>query len=116
MEPFGTWLLKELTKQSMSQADLARASGITTAHMSRIISGERNAGKDALAKIAYALRLPPETVFIAAGIYKPTYTKDDEKDPTLLEWIKIFKDADDETRERLIDSARYFASRGAQRQ
>jgi len=52
----------------MSQADLARASSITTAQMSRIISGERNAGKTTLTKIASALKLPPDLVFEKAGV------------------------------------------------
>ena len=55
----------------MSQADLSRATKITTAHMSRIISGERNPGKDALSAISYALRLPPDLVFEKAGLLPP---------------------------------------------
>lgn len=55
----------------MSQSDLARATGITTAQMSRIISGERNAGKETILNIAHALKLPPETVFRAAGLLPP---------------------------------------------
>lgn len=71
MENFGMWLLKELEKRNMSQSDLARACSITTAQISRIISGTRSAGKDSLTAIAHALRLPPDLVFEKAGILPP---------------------------------------------
>lgn len=71
MDKFGTWLLKELEKRDMSQSDLARACSITTAQMSRIISGERNAGKDTLTNIAHALKLPPDFIFEKAGVLPP---------------------------------------------
>ncbi len=71
MNKFGSWLLKEIESRDMSQSDLARACEITTAQMSRIISGERNAGKETIAKIARAFKLPPETVFRAAGLLPP---------------------------------------------
>lgn len=71
MNNFGSWLLQELKTRDISQADLARASNITSAHMSRIISGERNPGKEALASIAHALRLPADLVFEKAGLLPP---------------------------------------------
>jgi len=71
MENFGMWLLKELEERNMSQSDLARACSITTAQISRIISGTRSAGKDSLTAIAHALRLPPDLVFEKAGVLPP---------------------------------------------
>lgn len=65
---FVDWLLDELNKRSMSQADLARMSSITPAQISRIISGQRKPGEEALSSIARAFKLPPETVFRAAGL------------------------------------------------
>lgn len=64
---FTDWLLKQLRKENWSQADLARASGLTTAAISKYVSG-RIPDKDALREIARAFKLPPETVFRAAGI------------------------------------------------
>lgn len=55
----------------MSQSDLSRASNVTTAQISRIISGQRNPGKDTLTAFARALKLPPELVFEKAGILPP---------------------------------------------
>lgn len=71
MKSFGQWLLEELEKRDMNQSDLARASNITTAQISRIISGRRGVGEQALTAIAHALRLPPDMVFEKAGILPP---------------------------------------------
>lgn len=71
METFGAWLQEELNKRKMSQADLSRASGLTTAAVAYLINGRRNAGEDACSKLAHALKLPPETVFRAAGLLPP---------------------------------------------
>lgn len=71
MNKFGKWLAEELEKRKMSQSDLSRASNITTAQISRIITGQRNAGEQALIAVAHALRLPPEFVFEKAGILPP---------------------------------------------
>ncbi|PKN91074.1 MAG: hypothetical protein CVU44_20885 [Chloroflexi bacterium HGW-Chloroflexi-6] len=80
MDNFGSWILEELEKRKMTQADLARATDITTAQMSRIVSGQRNAGKDTLTAIARALHLPPHLVFEKAGVLPP----EKEKDP----WVE----------------------------
>jgi transcriptional regulator with XRE-family HTH domain len=71
MEKFGLWLLEELDQRNMSQADLARACDITTAQISRIVSGERNAGTKSLTNIAQALKLPVDFVFEQAGLLPP---------------------------------------------
>ena len=52
----------------MSQADLARACKVTTAQISRIVSGDRGGGKKTLIAIAQAFHLPPELVFEKAGL------------------------------------------------
>lgn len=71
MKNFGQWLTEELEKRDMNQSDLARASNITTAQISRIISGRRGVGEQALTAIAHALRLPPDLVFEKAGVLPP---------------------------------------------
>jgi transcriptional regulator with XRE-family HTH domain len=67
---FNDWLLDKLQKIDWSQADLARASGLTTASISKYVGG-RIPDESALKKIAKAFNLPPETVFRAAGILPP---------------------------------------------
>jgi transcriptional regulator with XRE-family HTH domain len=81
---FSTWLQNELDKREWSQSDLARYSGINRQVISTYINRQRTKPDgEMLTAIARALKLPPETVFAAAGIMKQTYTKEDEKDPTL---------------------------------
>jgi transcriptional regulator with XRE-family HTH domain len=68
---FSDWLNAELIRRDMSQADLARDSGLTTAAISRFMSGSRNASAEACSAIAKALNLPPEVVFREAGLLPP---------------------------------------------
>lgn len=65
---FPEWLNDELQQRGWTQADLARKSGLTTAGISRILSGQRDPGPEALIAIAEALKLPPEHVFRKAGL------------------------------------------------
>ena len=53
------------------QADLARASGLTTAAISRYVNGGRSIGTDAANAIGKALNVPVEVVFRAAGLLPP---------------------------------------------
>ena len=71
MKNFGSWLLEELDNRSMSQADLARACNISTACISRVVSGKGNAGKKSLMKFAEAFKLPLDYVFEKAGLLPP---------------------------------------------
>ena len=59
-----------------------------------------------LKSIAGALHLPPDEVFRAAGIL-PSVESD--APPTLAEWIEIFMQADEHTREDLLNYAQYRA-------
>jgi transcriptional regulator with XRE-family HTH domain len=64
---FASWLKGKLEERGMTQADLKRASGITSAQISRLMSGERGMGEKSVLAIARALNLPPDVVFQAAG-------------------------------------------------
>lgn len=67
---FNDWLLSQLQEREWSQADLARASGLTTAAISKYING-RTPDETALRKIAKALNLPADLVFEKAGVLPP---------------------------------------------
>ncbi len=71
MEKFGDWLQSQLDKKRWSQADLAKNAHISRGTLSNILSGTRGVGEDTITAIAHALKLPPETVFRAAGILPP---------------------------------------------
>ena len=77
MESFPDWLLSELRQREMSQSELARLAKIGTGTISNIMSGNRKVGQDTLRAIAHALKLPPETIFRAAGLL-PSITPENE--------------------------------------
>jgi transcriptional regulator with XRE-family HTH domain len=69
---FKDWLLDNLQKTGWSQADLARASGLTRATISYYLGPKsKKPDQDALRKIARAFKMNPATVYRAAGILPP---------------------------------------------
>ena len=65
---FSDWLLEQLRANNMSQADLARASGLTPQAISNYINDPfRKPDTSAVIAIAGALKLPPDLVFRHAG-------------------------------------------------
>jgi transcriptional regulator with XRE-family HTH domain len=65
---FSIWLVKNLEKRNMIANDITKQAGLSSAQVSRIISGERSPGIEALISIAKALHLPRIEVFHAAGL------------------------------------------------
>lgn len=92
-----------MEKKNLSQKELAEISNITPAQISRIISGSRGAGEQALTSIARALKLPPETVFRAAGLLPPQSKRDEMID----EIIHITNELPEEDRLELLEYARF---------
>jgi transcriptional regulator with XRE-family HTH domain len=73
---FGKWLREELRVRGMTQSDLARQTvrtggDVSTAEISRIIRGERGFESKTAVELAVALNLPPQVVFVAAGLMPP---------------------------------------------
>lgn len=65
---FPEWLEGKLREKNLIPFDITKRTGLSSAQVSRILSGERSPGVDALIAIADALRLPREEVFRAAGL------------------------------------------------
>lgn len=106
---FADWLSQELKARNMTQAELARLSGVYRQVISTYINRKRSTPEpEILTAIARAFKLPPEDVFRAAGILPPA--TDPTHTPSLGEWMKLFADADPETREQLLAMARALAS------
>ena len=78
MTNFPDWLANELTKRDISPSELARLSNKSPAVITRILNGERRPAPETIEAIAHALRLPPETVFRAAGLLPPLPPEDAE--------------------------------------
>jgi len=60
---FQEWLQAELDNRNWKQADLSRASGLSTAAISRIMTGSRGVGTESCKAIAHAFQLPQEIIF-----------------------------------------------------
>lgn len=65
---FALWLLDQINSRGWTQADLSRSAGLTTAAVSRIMTGTRRPGPEACTGIAKALGLPISYVFQRAGL------------------------------------------------
>lgn len=65
---FPEWLNIELQRRDMIPADITKRTGLSSGQISRILSGDRNPGLDALLMIADALHIPRIQVFRAAGL------------------------------------------------
>lgn len=73
---FTDWIEAQLRIRDWNPADLARKSGITPPHVSRVLSGSRGVGGDFCLGIARAFQMPPEEVFRLAGLLPPARTHD----------------------------------------
>lgn len=101
-EDFIDWLRKEMERREWSQSELARRSKLSPAQITRLLNGERGVGEAGLTAIAHALKLPPETVFRAAGILPPQ-TPENE----LIQQISyIAKDLPADEQEGLLEYAK----------
>ena len=63
----------------MSQADLARESGLSTGAVSMLVTDTRGAGRDACQAIAHAFKIPSEEVYRAAGLLPPVDELDEQR-------------------------------------
>ena len=108
---FSGWLKERLVRRNMTQADLARESGLTTAGISRIMSGSRGPGPDACRAIAKALDLSEEKVFRRAGLLSPKEEESEEPEdpPTFWEWVMYYLRSSDEERNQMLEMAEELA-------
>ena len=102
-QQFAEWLKAELEKRGWLAARLARESGLSRGALSHIFSGERQPGMDMLRGIARAFSLPLMDVLRAAGLFDPGENPADE---SLEAWVRVYREADDETKQRLLRQAR----------
>ena len=67
-EEFIDFIKEELAKRNWSHAELARRSGISQAHISRVLKSKYSPGFEFFVSIASALNLPNEFILQRAGI------------------------------------------------
>jgi transcriptional regulator with XRE-family HTH domain len=67
---FVAWLERELDQRNWRQADLVRASGITSAHVSRVMTGGFRPGLDFFEGVQRALKVPMLEILERAEIVR----------------------------------------------
>jgi transcriptional regulator with XRE-family HTH domain len=100
---FSGWLLNELRKRDMTQADLSRLSGITSGGVAHLINKSRKPNPESCAAIAKAFRLPIETVYRAANLL-PSITPEDTEWEIWKEKLRQLSPADRERFLRMMEA------------
>jgi len=101
---FSEWLNTELERRGWSQADLARAAGITRSAVNGVITGSRGAGNEFCIAVSNALNLPPEEVFRHAGLLPPQ----PDIDPKLAEINYLLATLPPDLQEEALSYLRYL--------
>jgi len=102
METINNWIYQELNKRHWSQAELARKCGVTTATISRIMTGDRKIGTEVAQKIAKAFDIPASEVFEIAGLLP--HQKNDERADKLAHRINQLPEEDQNMVENFIET------------
>jgi len=103
---FVCWLQAEMDRRGWNQADLARESGLSRGAVGNVLRQERDPGKDFLIGIAYALKLPPETVFRIAGLL-PEVSEETEYSKQL---VHLAGQLPEQLRNQLLEYARFLVA------
>lgn len=101
---FVEWLQLELNKRNWRKADLAKASGLSSAQITRIMKREQGPGPEACTAIARAFKMSPERVFRLAGLL-PWEPEKPEDPPTFWEWVMYYVRSSDEERDQMLEMA-----------
>jgi len=98
------WLASTLKETGMSQAELARKSGVSAAHITKVLNGERGLGETSLRAIAEALHIPPEQAFRDVGFLPPVPAKTEQHEKLLY----LFDKMTPRQRDILLSQARWI--------
>lgn len=106
------WLTTELAERGWSMRELARRSGISTAQISDVISGNANPGVKFCQAIAKGLGVPPTEIFRLAG-HLPARSNLSLADvPRLQEFVERFARLPRQSQDRIIDAALLLVEAG----
>lgn len=100
------WIKDNLERRDWTQGDLARAAGLPTGTISRILNGKRNVGPDVSLAIAKALGEMPEKVFRLAGLLPTLRVSEDDK--VIVEVMEFLKYMSVGNRQEVLSYTRYL--------
>lgn len=108
---FAQWLEWQLAQRGWKQADLVRASGLSSGLLSNVMSGERKAGAATCKVIARALELPEAEVLIQAGLM----SRPREWDSRVGALVELFQQLGEDDQDDILALARtkYHRNRAA---
>ena len=97
---FVDWLIQEVAKRGWSYRELSRRAGLSPSAVSKVASGERNAGFDFCMSIAGPLASTPEEVLRLAGLL-PSLPGTDG-DASMARTLEMMKYLRSEVREEIV--------------
>lgn len=86
---FSEWLTEQMVVRDWTQADLARATGLSRGTVSNLLNNVRSPGSDVLRSIAKGLNLPPETVYRTAGLLPKKPAIDEQIEEIMYEAAQL---------------------------
>jgi len=98
-DDFTGWLKGEIEARYWTYNELARQSGLSSAMVSMVMTGQRLPGPDFCTGVAKALQLPPVEVFQRAGLLPPAPDLDD---PQLKAALFLFEKLTVADQERVL--------------
>lgn len=114
MTNFASWLQRELDRQGLKAADLARGTELHPSTISRLLKGEiSEPSNEVYSRIAEALGEPIEKVLRAAGQLPPLSANED---PTIRGLVELVSLLPDEERQEVLGYADYRYRRYKERQ
>lgn len=106
---FSDWLQASLREREMSQAELSRRSGLASATISMLITGQNQPKAATCLALARALDLPAETVLKAANLLPELPAP--AGDPTIGEVVDVMKRMTAEERREILEYIKWQFSR-----
>jgi len=104
MKTIAEWLNEELTRVGLTQAELSRKSGVSTAQIARAVNGQRGLSEISIKAIAEALHIPPEQAFRDVGFLPPVSAKTEQHEKLLY----LFDKMTPRQRDILLSQARWI--------
>ena len=104
MVSLGKFIEDELSRSGMSQADLARKSGLDTGWISNLISGTKQLGLKSMVGLSKGLGVPTDIILRAAGLLPPVPAKTEQHEKLLY----MFEQLNAKDRQTILDMMEFF--------
>ena len=106
---FSRWLQEQARSRGITLTELGRLAGLSTGTLRGIITvPDRQPSLDTCLRLARALNLPPDDVFVPAGLTPPIPTSNTLPDPDRTEFLQLYDSLPVATRRALLETIRTF--------